>query len=369
LAFNSFSFVAEPKTNPPFISTGSKVNPAPLVTIAIPTFDRLAYLKEAVFSALAQTYGSIEVLIGDDGTSEALKDWAETQARQDARVRYQHNPMNLGLAGNWNALAHTARGEFLVIIGDDDRLLPEFVATLLEVIEPSVQVAFANHYLIDEQGARLDGLSKEWTHRYHRDELPSGEIFDAAKCVWQNSVPISAALLRTKDVQRLRFKEDLNTPEIEFFARLVEEGGRFAFLPAYLSEYRTHPGSATAGGLRAERLVGYLDAIPVNSQIEDYKRELMADLLLDAVSRCLQQSDRKRAQEFLSHPYYPRFRTAGSIPPEKGRPQLLRVGSTGRRQLVSNSQRFCAGLPSIIGCRLYRLLQRTKRALPVKISG
>src|SRR5918911_1825747 len=114
-----------------------------LVSIAIPTFNRLDYLKEAVASALAQTYERVEVLIGDDGREEAIRAWGEEIARRDARVRYRRNPYNLGLAGNWNALADAARGEFLVIIGDDDRLLPEFVETLIDVIQSTAaQVAF-----------------------------------------------------------------------------------------------------------------------------------------------------------------------------------------------------------------------------------
>ena len=125
---------------------------APLVTICIPTFDRLHYLKESVASALAQTYDDIEVIIGDDGTSHPIQQWGEKTADQDNRVRYQRNSHNLGLAGNWNALADAAQGEFIVIIGDDDRLLPDFVRRMVDVILPDFQVAFSNHYLINDSG-------------------------------------------------------------------------------------------------------------------------------------------------------------------------------------------------------------------------
>src|SRR5436190_21966734 len=128
---------------------------SPLVTIGIPTFNRLDYLKEAVASSLAQTYRRVEVLIADDGTTETIPAWSQELVRRDARVRYWRNPRNLGLAGNWNALADAAHGELMVIIGDDDRLLPEFVERLVKAGASSAQVAFANHYLIDENGLRL----------------------------------------------------------------------------------------------------------------------------------------------------------------------------------------------------------------------
>src|SRR5437870_5191686 len=99
----------------------------PLVTIAIPTYERLSYLVEAVGSALAQSYEKIEVLVGDDGSNPAIREWCEEQTKSDSRFRYQKNNRNLGLAGNWNALADAARGEYINIIGDDDRLLPNFL--------------------------------------------------------------------------------------------------------------------------------------------------------------------------------------------------------------------------------------------------
>src|SRR4028119_21670 len=126
-----------------------------LVTIAIPTYSRLNYLKEAVASALAQTYPNIEVLIGQDpgkdGLDESIRSWSQTLVSQNSKVRYQWNSHNLGLAGNWNALADSAQGEYLVIIGDDDRLLPNFVERLLTAIELDGRVAFSNHYIINSQ--------------------------------------------------------------------------------------------------------------------------------------------------------------------------------------------------------------------------
>ncbi|HEV2904905.1 MAG TPA: glycosyltransferase, partial [Pyrinomonadaceae bacterium] len=67
----------------------------PLITIAIPSFDRLEYLKEAVASALAQTYRNIEVLIGDDCPTRDAEDWTRAMMEVDSRIRYQHNEQNL----------------------------------------------------------------------------------------------------------------------------------------------------------------------------------------------------------------------------------------------------------------------------------
>jgi glycosyltransferase involved in cell wall biosynthesis len=320
-----------------------------LVTIAIPTLERLHYLKEAVASARAQEHARVEILVGDDGRDESLREWSLGQAAEDERVRYLRHARRLGLAGNWNALADAARGEYLVIIGDDDRLLPGFVGTLLKATTPGTSVVFSNHYLIDERGHRLEAESAECTRAYARDVLPAGPLKDAAAAVWRNSVPVCASLIRTEDVRRLRFKEDLNTPEIELFIRIANEGRAFAFVPDYLAEYRTHPGSATAAGLRSERLAPYLIKLPAPAAAETYKRRFMAPLLADAVGRSLQSGDREAARGFLRSAYYPWPRHAG----DGG-------GGAFKNFLRCGVQGVCAWLPPAIGCTLYRAARRVK---------
>lgn len=315
----------------------------PLVTIAVPTLNRLRYLKEAVGSALSQTYPNVEVLVSDDGGTEAVRSWCETTGAGEPRFRYRRNARRLGLAGNWNAAADAARGEFICIIGDDDRLLPDFVSTLVEAAGQSARVTFSNHYIIGERGERLAAESERCTRQYGRHLIPAGEVENAGAVVWGNSVPMSASLLRTADVRRLRFKEELNTPEIELFVRMAEEGARFVFVPEYLAEYRSHSGSATSAGHRSERLAERLLEIPVAPGVEKYKRQFMAPLMVNAVSRCLQQGQRDEARKFLGSEYYPRGEAAN-----------LKVGVSTLVQGV------CATLPAQVGCPLYRLVRRIK---------
>ncbi|HST52665.1 MAG TPA: glycosyltransferase family 2 protein [Pyrinomonadaceae bacterium] len=338
----------------------------PLVTIAVPTLERLHYLKEAVASALAQSYLNVEIIIGDDGKEEAIKTWGTSIAADEPRVKYQRNGRRLGLAGNWNALADAARGEFIAIIGDDDRLLPHFVESLLEAALPDADVAFSNHYIIDGDGRRLAAESERCTRMYRRHTIPSGEVGNAAAAVWQNSVPMSAALIRTEYVRRLRFKEDLNTPELELFARMAHEGARFVFVPEYLAEYRSHSRSATSAGLRSERLVKYLTEIPVGADVEPYKRELMSALLVDAVSRCLRRNERGLARQFLRHEYYPRprlqkARRNGDARLSSAAPDRHSSARFLRDALRGYAQELCAMLPAPFGCRAYRLAQSVGR--------
>lgn len=336
----------------------------PRVSIVIPTFDRPRYLQEALETVLAQTYSNIEVLVFDNGMLDATRTVAEAAARRDPRVRFQRNERNLGMSANFNALARAARGEFLIAIGDDDRLLPEFVSQLVGVMCPELAVAFSNHYLINADGKRLEPESREYTRHYGRDTIPAGVLENAAAAAWRQSIPMSASLLRTTDVLRLRFREDLNTPDVEFFIRLAHEGARFVFVPEYLMEYRVHLGAMTAGGLWTEELVECLTPIEVKPEIESYKRQFLIPMVVNAVSRSLQQGNMERARAFLQNKYYPRRREWEST---SGRRQSSPVpaleGKDGTGQVLRYAfggllQGFCAKLPASVGSPIYRAVRR-----------
>ena len=314
----------------------------PLVTIAIPTYARLPYLRQAVESALAQDYQPIEIVIGNDGDVPELHEWCFEQAKADPRIRYQKNEKNLGLAGNWNRLADSARGEFIIIIGDDDRLLPEFVAKTVGLMRPHVSLVFTNHYVIDESGDRLESEAKRFTTEYGRSDLEAGIVPDAEKYAWRNSIPISAALMRTADVRRLRFKEDLNNPELELFLRLAREGAKFAFVPEYLGEYRVHSQTETTStGLKSDHLVDYLLDTPVRPDLEPYKATYLRSIMVNAVTRRLVAGDRSRARRFLNSSYYP---------------VALRGGITWLLQVA------CAYIP-IVGPSVYQAVARIRGSI------
>ena len=204
-----------------------------------------------------------------------------------------------------NECVSAAQGKWIVIQGDDDRLLPSFCESLLRIAASDSAVVFSNHYVIDARGDRLEKESKDWTVRYRRHLLPRGKVEDAARCVWSNSVPMTAALVRAEAAKRLGIKTDLNTPEIELFARLAAEGARFDHEPGYLAEFRTHAQSSTASGLFSERLVRYLEPIAVPQAVEETKRAFMAPLTRSAVDRLLRVGERARALEVMRSRYYP----------------------------------------------------------------
>ena len=115
----------------------------PLVTIAIPTFNRASWLKDCVLSALAQSYSRFEVLVSDnastDETQDILKQFSDPRLRV---VRQQHN---IGLLPNWNTSLAEARGEYIVFVSDDDRIAPFLLERCMALVrqEPKILVVIA----------------------------------------------------------------------------------------------------------------------------------------------------------------------------------------------------------------------------------
>jgi glycosyltransferase involved in cell wall biosynthesis len=120
----------------------------PLITIAIPTWNRASLLKDCVASALAQTYPKIEVLISDnastDDTLEMLKSF------HDSKLRILTNSENIGLIGNWNKCVHEAKGEYIVIVADDDILAPMFLEKCVELLneEPGLPIIVGSYDVV-----------------------------------------------------------------------------------------------------------------------------------------------------------------------------------------------------------------------------
>jgi glycosyltransferase involved in cell wall biosynthesis len=322
------------------------VTPPVLVSVGIGVVNRFEYFKEAVRAALAQTWPHIEVIVGDDGDSPAVREWCVRLADQDPRLKYHHNPRRLGIAGNWNAISARATGEFIVFPGDDDRLLPSFVETLVSAAAADTAVVFSNHHIIDAHGRRVPEETDRVTRHYHRSVLTGGQVH-APACAWQLAICPSAALVRRCHVARLRFGEDLTSPDVELFIRLAGESARFDFVPEHLVEFRVHPLNLTSSGLHHDTLLARLLDVAVPPDIEPLKRELLAHLAVTAVSRCLERGDRVAARRFLRSGYYP----------------------AASRRASYLAHRACAALPSSIGVVVYRAILQMKRTFRLSLGG
>lgn len=123
-----------------------------LVSIMIPTFNRANLVDGAIESALAQDYGNLEVLVSDNGSTDNTAEVVGSFA-SDTRLRYVRYPENIGSAANFNnALMQHARGEYVLMLCDDDRLTDKsYISKAMRLIESDQEVVlvFANYRIMD----------------------------------------------------------------------------------------------------------------------------------------------------------------------------------------------------------------------------
>ena len=128
---------------------------SPLFSILIPAYNRPDYLRLAISSVLENTFGDFEVIISED-RSPRQKEIEETvrSFAHDDRIRFYSQEHNLGWSGNRNYLVARARGKFVLLIGDDDLLLPHTLQKLADYIEdrPGVDLWGFGYEVIDERG-------------------------------------------------------------------------------------------------------------------------------------------------------------------------------------------------------------------------
>lgn len=104
-----------------------------LVTIGIPTYNRAdGYLREALSSALAQTYPHLEILVADNCSTDDTR--GVVAAVGGDRVTYVRHETNLGAQGNYNSLVERASGEYFLMLHDDDRIDEDFIETCVSAM-------------------------------------------------------------------------------------------------------------------------------------------------------------------------------------------------------------------------------------------
>ncbi len=121
-------------------------------SICLPTYKAL-FLKECLDSILQQTYLHFELIILNDHSPEPVIDIINLY--KDERIRYYCNDKNVGaekLVDNWNHCLNLAKGDFIVMMGDDDKMDPNYLEEFAEFIDkyPDLDVYHCRSKIINE---------------------------------------------------------------------------------------------------------------------------------------------------------------------------------------------------------------------------
>ena len=216
------------------------------VTIGILCYNAASMIGRAIFSAKAQNWDNLEILIVDDYSSvnsvEIIKKFAET----DKRITLIQHSKNKGAAAARNTVIENATGAFICFFDDDDESLPERVATQHARITSYERETAAQYVLCYASGTREypSGYKKDLVAIGAHEPVPVGEDVAARQLFYGGNkqafygfgTPTCALMARTKTLTHVRgFNETLKRAEdIDLAIRLALKGAHFIGCPEKL---------------------------------------------------------------------------------------------------------------------------------------
>ena len=142
--------------------TGQRTNKIPLVSVIIPTYNRVHTLPVSVESVLRQTYHNLEVIVVDDGSTDKTENYV--RGLTDSRVRYVRNTGQHGPAAARNLGVRLARGEYVAFQDSDDEWHPDKLEKQMPILlnpKERIDIVYCEYARYFGQ-KRLDTIPCPW---------------------------------------------------------------------------------------------------------------------------------------------------------------------------------------------------------------
>jgi len=166
----------------------------PTVSIIVTTYNRPQLLERALRSIAAQTFQDYEIIVVNDAGSDV-----EYILENFDKVVYINHPENRGLSAARNSGLRVAQGKYICFLDDDDVLFPVHFATLVNALESKgFDAVYTDAYWWIDEVELKNCLSRD----YNRELIKK-----------QNLFPCMSVMVRSKDISKYRFDEDLPSHE------------------------------------------------------------------------------------------------------------------------------------------------------------
>lgn len=210
----------------------------PTVSVIVPTYNRADLLRESLKSILRQSFAEFEVVVVDDGSTDATSE--VLTAINDRRVRTLWQP-NRGISAAMNSGLQAARGRYIARLDSDDLWEPSLLTTLVSVLEsrPEIGVVYGQADAIQDGKVipHIQGLPL----RFPEDSLRS-LLYDDTTC--------NIAILARREcfARAGPYDESLIANEDWDIWLRIARFAQFAFVPERLARIRWHSGNLTGVG-------------------------------------------------------------------------------------------------------------------------
>ncbi|MGL4721920.1 MAG: glycosyltransferase family 2 protein [Desulfovibrionaceae bacterium] len=183
-------------SSPSIQSTNHTTDERALVSITIPTYNRVDLLKLCLESAVSQTYGNLEIIVADNHSTDGTEELCMEYKKHDSRIRYYRHEKNFGGQYNINFLCKKATGNYFYSLNDDDFICNNTIMRSVSVLEkdPQCSVVYGATKLYN-----IDGTLKYFEK--HNDIV--GNTFGErvrSFCKRGHALPVTTGLMRKENI-------------------------------------------------------------------------------------------------------------------------------------------------------------------------
>jgi glycosyltransferase involved in cell wall biosynthesis len=218
--------------------------------VIIAAYQAAAFIGDAIESALGQTLAPHEIIVCDDGSTDALDAALAPYRERITLIRKE----NGGEASAKNAAARAASGEFVAILDADDVYYPERLEALAELSErrPDLDIVTTDCYVVAD--GRIVRRSYEGAYRF--------EVEDQRRGILERNIvgPGHMAVRREALLAVGGFDESFrHATDWECWIRMIFSGSRVGLVDEPLAEYRVRATSLASD--RARQFQGYIGVL------------------------------------------------------------------------------------------------------------
>lgn len=250
-----------------------------MLSLIIPIYNASTYLAFSLESLLSQPFQDFELILVDDGSTDASPSICDEYAAKDERIRVLHEPHS-GVANSRQVGLEAAKGMYILYVDADDQEDPCMIADMYQVaVDQEADMVLCDYRELTheeevyrkQEPTALDGVAV-------LEDILDGKLYGA---LW-NKMMRREWLLQTKAAfpQRLTMREDL-----VFLSQCLPYASKIAYIPKAYYGYERRNASA-------------LTSHYVNESLAYYQQEcLWVDLILE--NQFLQASTRQRLLTYL----------------------------------------------------------------------
>jgi glycosyltransferase involved in cell wall biosynthesis len=224
--------------------------------IMLPYYGDVALMQAAVRSVQAQTDVDWRLTVVDDSKAEGVPEWFATLG--DDRVRYQRNPQNLGVTRNYQQCVAMVERDYMVMMGTDDIMLPNYLATVRSIIAeyPGVGMVQPGVEVIDGAGQVTKTLADEIKRRIYAPKFTGRRLMGgeelATSLLRGNWTYFPSICWRSDAIKAVNFRDGLDViQDLALMVDLLERGEQMGIDTTLCFQYRRHTVSVSAVGALA----------------------------------------------------------------------------------------------------------------------